>query len=168
MKRNPRERVQALAPFLAFDGDPYPVAVDGRVVWVIDGYTTSSRYPYAQNADLVAARGGSRSQQPAQLRAQQREGRRRCLRRLVTLYVNDPNDPVLQVWQSAFPDLFSDQADMPADLAEHLRYPEELFRLQTAAYSKYRLEGEQFFDREGAWSVALAAPEQPPQQRNST
>ena len=160
MIRNPRERVQKLAPFLSFDGDPYPVAFGDRVVWVIDGYTTSSRYPYGQNADLSQLAGGSGLNKALNYVRNSVKAVVDAYEGSVTLYVNDPNDPVLQVWQSAFPDLFSDQP-VPADLAEHLRYPEELFRLQTAAYSKYRLEGEQFFDREGAWSVALAAPEQP-------
>ena len=167
MKRNPRERVQALAPFLAFDGDPYPVAVDGRVVWVIDGYTTSSRYPYAQVADSSQLDDGAglnfslnyvRNSVKAVIDAYDGS---------VVFYINDEADPVLQVWQSAFPELFTPKADMPAELVEHLRYPEELFRLQTAAYSKYQLEGAAFYDRDGAWSVALAAPEQPPQRNTA-
>ena len=163
MLRNPRERVQTLAPFLSFDGDPYPVAIDGRVLWVIDGYTTSNRYPYGQGADSSQLDGGA--------------GLRRSLNYVrnsvkavvdaydgsVTMYVYDESDPVLQVWRSAFPDLFTPRSEMPAALVEHLRYPEELFRLQTAAYAKYRLDAAAFFDRDGAWSVALAAPDQPPQ-----
>ncbi|MDP2292895.1 MAG: UPF0182 family protein [Actinomycetota bacterium] len=168
MIRNPRERVQELAPFLAFDGDPYPVALDGRVVWVIDGYTTSSRYPYGQNADSSQLDNGAglkfglnyvRNSVKAVVDAY--DGG-------VTLYVNDPSDPVLQVWRSAFPDLFTAGDEMPDGLVDHLRYPEELFRLQTAAFSKYRLDSADFFDREGAWSVALAAPEQPPVRGNVT
>ncbi len=168
MIRNPRERVQELAPFLAFDGDPYPVALDGRVVWVIDGYTTSSRYPYGQTADSSQLENGAglkfglnyvRNSVKAVVDAY--DGG-------VTLYVNDPSDPVLQVWRSAFPDLFTAGDEMPEGLVDHLRYPEELFRLQTAAFSKYRLDSADFFDREGAWSVALAAPEQPPVRGNTT
>lgn len=168
MIRNPRERVQTLAPFLSFDGDPYPVALDGRVVWVIDGYTTSSRYPYGQTADSSQLDNGAglkfglnyvRNSVKAVVDAY--DGG-------VTLYVNDPSDPVLQVWRSAFPDLFTAGDEMPAELVDHLRYPEELFRLQTAAFSKYRLDSADFFDREGAWSVALAAPEQPPVRANTT
>ena len=167
MYRNPRERAQALAPFLAFDGDPYPVAVDGRVVWVIDGYTTSSRYPYGQVADSSQLDPGAglgfslnyvRNSVKAVVDAY--DG-------AVTFYVNDETDPVLQVWQSVYPNLFTAKDKMPAELVEHLRYPEELFRLQTAAYSKYQLDGAAFYDRDGAWSVALAAPEQPPQRNGA-
>ena len=161
MIRNPRERVQELAPFLSFDGDPYPVALDGRVVWVIDGYTTSSRYPYGQTADSSQLDDGAGLKFPLNYVRNSVKAVVDAYDGGVTLYINDPFDPVLQVWRSAFPDLFTPGEEMPEGLVDHLRYPEELFRLQTAAYSKYRLDKEDFFDREGAWSVALAAPEQP-------
>ena len=167
MIRNPRERVQTLAPFLSFDGDPYPVALDGRVVWVIDGYTTSSRYPYGQTADSSQLDDGAGLKFPLNYVRNSVKAVVDAYDGGVTLYVNDPADPVLQVWRSAFPDLFTSGDEMPAELIDHLRYPEELFRLQTAAFSKYRLDKEDFFDREGAWSVALAAPEQPPVRTNS-
>ena len=160
MIRNPRERVQKLAPFLSFDGDPYPVAYDGHVVWVIDGYTTSSRYPYGQGADLSQVDGGAGLNRPLNYVRNSVKAVVDAYDGSVVLYVNDSNDPVLQVWQSAFPDLFSNEP-VPEGLVDHLRYPEELLRLQTAAYSKYRLDGAAFFDRDGAWSIALAAPEQP-------
>jgi uncharacterized membrane protein (UPF0182 family) len=74
----------------------------------------------------------------------------------VTFYVVDDTDPILQAWQSAFPDLFTDLDDMPAELREHLRYPEDLFRVQTELYSKYQVDPADFFQRTGAWSVAQA------------
>jgi len=166
MIRNPRERVQALAPFLSFDGDPYPVALDGRVVWVIDGYTTSSRYPYAQGADLSQLDPGAGLKHSLNYVRNSVKAVVDAYDGSVTLYVNDRTDPVLQVWQSAFPNLFSSKP-VPAGLADHLRYPEEMFRLQTAAYSKYRLDASRFFERDGAWSVALAAPEQPPSAKST-
>ena len=160
MIRNPRERVQTVAPFLSFDGDPYPVALDGRVVWVIDGYTTSSRYPYGQTADSSQLDDGAGLKFPLNYVRNSVKAVVDAYDGGVTLYINDPSDPVLQVWKSAFPDLFTPIDQMPAGLVDHLRYPEELFRLQTAAFSKYRLGQDDFFDRIGAWSVALAAPEQ--------
>lgn len=159
--RDVRARAQKVAPFLTFDGDPYPVVSAGRIVWVIDGYTTSSRYPYSQFADsrdLVA--GGGLDQEFNYVRNSVKvtvdayDG-------TVSLYAMDDNDPVLQVWRSAFPDLFAPVTAMPDELVQHLRYPEELFRVQTAAYSKYRLDANDFFDRRGAWSVALAAAASP-------
>ncbi|MEQ1874865.1 MAG: UPF0182 family protein, partial [Ilumatobacteraceae bacterium] len=164
MLRNPRERVQALAPFLSFDGDPYPVAIDGRVLWVIDGYTTSNRYPYGQNADQSQLDSGAGLKRSLNYVRNSVKAVVDAYDGSVTLYVFDENDPVLQVWRSVFPDLFTPRSEMPEALVDHLRYPEELFRLQTAAYAKYRLDASAFFDRDGAWSVALAATDQPPQR----
>ncbi|MFM2077292.1 MAG: hypothetical protein RJA49_1182, partial [Actinomycetota bacterium] len=155
--RDVRARVEKVAPFLSFDGDPYPVVVDGRILWVIDGYSTSSRYPYGQFADsrdLVPGGGLDHAfnyiRNSVKATVDGYDGS-------VHLYAIDTADPVLQVWTSAFPDLFSPAASMPTGLPEHLRYPEELFRVQTGSYSKYRLDANDFFDRRGAWSVALAA-----------
>lgn len=154
--RNIRERVERATPFISYDGDPYPVALDGRVVWVIDGYTTSDRYPYAQNADRSQLTESSglgfdfnyiRNSVKAVVDAY--DG-------TMTFYVVDEFDPILRAWQSAFHDLFTPMSEMPPGLADHLRYPEELFRVQTAHYSKYRLSADRFFDRTGAWSVAQA------------
>lgn len=163
MLRNPRARVQELAPFLSFDGDPYPVAIGGRVLWVIDGYTTSSRYPYGQSADLSQLDSGAGLKHSLNYVRNSVKAVVDAYDGSVTMYVNDETDPILQVWRSVFPDLFTPKSDMPEELVKHLRYPEELFRLQTAAYAKYRLDPSAFFDRDGAWSVALAAPDQPPQ-----
>ena len=167
MLRSPRERVQELAPFLSFDGDPYPVAIDGRVLWVIDGYTTSNRYPYGQSADPSQLDSGAGLKRSLNYVRNSVKAVVDAYDGSVTMYVNDESDPVLQVWRSVFPDLFTPRSEMPTTLVEHLRYPEELFRLQTAAYAKYRLDASAFFDRDGAWSVALAAPDQPPQGSNS-
>ena len=163
--RDVRDRVHELAPFLSFDGDPYPVAVDGRVAWVIDGYTTSSRYPYAQRiggVQLTPDTGLSSSdnyvRNSVKAAVDAYDGS-------VILYVTDPNDPILEVWRSAFPDLFTEE--IPTELREHFRYPEDLFRVQTELYSKYQLDPENFFDRSGAWSVAQA-PTATPQERGQT
>ncbi len=154
--REVEDRVAKLAPFLEYDGDPYPVEVDGGVQWVIDAYTSSSRYPYAQrigNVQLSSSTGLSgsanyiRNSVKAVVDAYTGD---------VTFYVVDDTDPILQAWSSAFPKLFTDRADMPEELAEHLRYPEDLFRVQTDLYSKYQIAPADFFQRTGAWSVAQA------------
>ena len=163
MHRSPRDRVQELAPFLSFDGDPYPVVLDGRILWVIDGYTTSNRYPYGQNADQTQLDSGAGLKHSLNYVRNSVKAVVDAYDGSVTMYVYDESDPVLHVWRSVFPDLFTPRSEMPEGLVEHLRYPEELFRLQTAAYAKYRLDASAFFDRDGAWSVALAAPDQPPQ-----
>jgi uncharacterized membrane protein (UPF0182 family) len=148
------DRAQKLAPFLDYDGDPYPVVVDGGVVWVIDAYTSTSRYPYAQrigNVQLSRSTGLSASSNYI----------RNSVKTVVdaytgeiTFYAVDDEDPILRAWRSAFPDLFIDGAEMPDELREHLRYPEDLFRVQTELYSKYQIEPDRFFSRTGAWSVA--------------
>ncbi|MEI7547324.1 MAG: UPF0182 family protein, partial [Actinomycetota bacterium] len=158
--RNVSDRVAKIAPFLSLDGDPYPVAVGGRVLWVIDGYTTSNRYPYGENADLKQLGANSGLNHALNYVRNSVKAVVDAYDGSIILYAIDPTDPVLQVWRSAFPDLFTSFDKMPAELKAHLRYPEELFRIQTAAYSKYRLDPTTFFDRKGAWSVALAAPEQ--------
>jgi uncharacterized membrane protein (UPF0182 family) len=154
--RSVTDRVNKLAPFLDFDGDPYPVVVDGGVQWVLDAYTSSASYPYAQrigNVQLTRSTGLSssanyvRNSVKAVVDAYTGE---------VTFYVVDDSDPIVRAWRSAFPKLFTDQAQMPSDLRQHLRYPEDLFRAQTELYSKYQLGADDFFDRENAWSVADA------------
>ncbi|NNE12669.1 MAG: UPF0182 family protein [Ilumatobacter sp.] len=154
--RSVQDRVDKLAPFLDYDGDPYPVAVDGGVQWVIDAYTSTNRYPYAQrvgNVQLSDRTGISRDSNYI----------RNSVKAVVdaytgdvTFYVVDDADPILQAWRSAFPDLFTPIDEMPGELREHLRYPEDLFRVQTDLYSKYQIDAENFFRRTGAWSVAQA------------
>jgi uncharacterized membrane protein (UPF0182 family) len=158
--RDVRDRVAKVAPFLSLDNDPYAVVVKGRIVWVIDAYTTSSRYPYGEFADRTQLNAGSGLDHSFNYVRNSVKATVDAYDGSITLYSVDQSDPVLQVWSSAFPDLFAPSANMPAELVEHLRYPEELFRIQTAAYSKYRLDANDFFDRRGAWSVALAPPGQ--------
>ncbi|MCB0984688.1 MAG: UPF0182 family protein, partial [Ilumatobacter sp.] len=168
--RDPAKRVAAVAPWLTTDSSQYPAIVDKRLVWVIDGYTTSNRYPFGEPADTSQLAGGSglggnfnyvRNSVKATVNAYDGS---------ITLYAMDSAepDPVLEVWRSAFPDLFTPASEMPDTLREHLRYPEELFRVQTTAYSKYRLDAADFFARRGAWSVSLAPREQPTKNAVST
>ena len=164
--RSVNDRLAKLAPFLSYDGDPYPVALDDRVVWVVDAYTTTSRYPYAESvgeielsddSGLVPSDNYVRNSVKAVVDAYSGE---------VTLYVVD-EEPIIRAWQSAFPDLFTPFDDMPDGLRDHLRYPEDLFRVQTDRYSKYRIDPALFFEREGAWSVAQA-PGESPNDRSTT
>jgi uncharacterized protein len=167
--RNVRDRLDKLAPFLSYDGDPYPVVVDGRVKWVVDAYTETSRYPYAQRIgdDIQLTRDTGLSSDANYVRNSVKavvdayDGS-------VQFYVVDPNDPIIQAWEGAFGDLFTPGDQMPAELREHLRYPEDLFRVQTDVYSKYQLAPADFFQRRGAWSVAQAPPIDPRQSSAST
>ena len=159
-KRSVRDRVTTLAPFLSFDGDPYPVELGGRVLWVVDGYTTSNLYPYGQDGDRSGLDPNSGLNSPFNYIRNSVKATVDAYDGSVTFYVVDEVDPVLKVWESAFPGLFRPRSEMPEGLPAHLRYPEELFRVQTSAYSKYQLEPSDFFDRQGAWSVAQAPPSQ--------
>ena len=155
------DRVDKLAPFLDYDGDPYPVAVNGGVTWVLDAYTSTGRYPYAQsvgNVQLTRSTGIDRddnyTRNSVKVAVDAYTGE-------VTFYAMDSDDPILAAWSSAFGDLFTPVSEMPDELAEHLRYPEDLFRVQTDLYSKYQIPPEDFFQRTGAWSVAQAPSSQP-------
>jgi uncharacterized protein len=160
--RDVRDRVAKLAPFLRFDADPYPVAVDGRVKWVVDAFTTTSRFPNAQraNTDQLNASSGLnhtfnyvRNSVKAVVDAYTGE---------VTFYIVDPDDPIIEAWADVFPDLFAPISEVPDELADHFRYPEDLFRVQTNNYGRYRLENpNQFFNRDLSWNVAQAAESVP-------
>lgn len=166
--RSVRERVEKLAPFLSYDGDPYPVAVNGRVSWVVDAYSTSSRYPYGQRIGSVQLTNGSGVPRSANYIRNSVKAVVDAYDGRVTFYVIDDSDPVVMAWWSAFPDLFTPIEEMPEELRVHLRYPEDLFRVQTDVYSKYRLTPENFFQRVGAWSIAQAPAPGPRQGTETT
>jgi hypothetical protein len=154
INRDVEDRVRALAPFLEFDADPYPVVVDGRIQWIVDGYTTTSRYPYAQQAQVedVAGRSGLdrrfnyvRNSVKAVVDAY--EGS-------VTMYVVEPDDPIIQTYQRAFPDLFTTD-EPPEELRAHFRYPEDLFRVQSNMWGRYHIsDPDDFYNNNGAWVVS--------------
>jgi uncharacterized membrane protein (UPF0182 family) len=147
-------RVRSLAPFLDADADPYPVVADGRVTWMVDLYTTTSRYPYAQQAETDQLTAGSGLNHDLNYVRNSVKATVDAYDGTVTLYVVD-DDPIIAAYQDAFPNLFTPGDDMPDAVREHLRYPEDLFRLQTAAYGRYHLDDpDAFFTQEDAWRVA--------------
>ena len=148
MRRNIRDRVSRLAPFLALDHDPYLVVRDdGRLSWIIDAFTSSDSYPYSTHFEL-------------------NDNSINYLRNSVkvvvdaytgatTFYVFDEQDPVLAAYRRIFPQLFRDNSAMPKDLLRHIRYPEDLFQVQTAVYGLYHMTNPAvFFNREDLWTVA--------------
>ncbi|MEM9564199.1 MAG: UPF0182 family protein, partial [Actinomycetota bacterium] len=150
--RDIEDRVRLLAPFLRFDQNPYPVLVDGGVFWVIDAYTTTSDFPYAQSVQtgVGGQLGGGynyvRNSVKAVVDAYNGE---------VTMYVIDEEDPVIAAWSEAFPDLFTSGDEIPDSLREHLRYPEDIFTVQTDMWSSYVVgNARQFIEGALAWSVA--------------
>jgi uncharacterized membrane protein (UPF0182 family) len=148
MRRNIRERVAAVAPFLTFDQDPYMVVGnDGRLSWILDAFTVSSNYPYSTQYSL-----GDDSinymRNSVKVVVDAYTG-------ATTLYVFDSKDPILATYRRIFPSLFKDGAAMPADLHRHVRYPEDLFKVQAEVYGLYHMTNPQvFFNREDLWTVA--------------
>ncbi|MGO8758293.1 MAG: UPF0182 family protein [Terracidiphilus sp.] len=151
MRRNVLERVQTLAPFLAFDRDPYIVAgKDGRLSWIIDAYTYSATYPYSAQAAL--------EDQPINYIRNSVKAVVDAYDGTVTFYVFDKDDPILAAWRGIFPGLFKDASTMPADLRAHVRYPELLLSLQAQIYGLYHMtDPEVFFNREDLWNVPGAS-----------
>jgi uncharacterized membrane protein (UPF0182 family) len=148
------DRVTKLAPFLHADNDPYPVVVDGGVQWVVDLYTTTSRYPYGQMADTDQVSSSSGLDHRFNYVRNSVKATVDAYDGTVTLYVTDEDDPIIDAYRDAFPDLFTDEP-MPEPLQAHLRYPEDLFRIQTAAYARYHLaDPDDFFAQDDAWRVA--------------
>ena len=148
--RDIRARVEKLAPFLQFDADPYPVIVGGKTTWILDGYTTSDQYPYGE---LFSGSGGlagdvnyARNSVKATVDAY--EG-------TVKFYVIDPSDPIIQSYQKAFPDLFSKFSEMPDALRTHLRFPEDLFKLQSSVFATYHVtEARRFYSGNERWLLS--------------
>jgi uncharacterized membrane protein (UPF0182 family) len=169
--REPRERVEKVAPFLELDSDPYPAAIDGRIVWIIDGYTTSSGYPYSQSVDFGDATFDSQSRGVA-AQAQVNYIRNSVKATVdaydgtVTLYQFGDRDPVLETWNKAFGgDLIQPQSEISDELREHFRYPEDLFKVQRELLTRYHVtDAEEFFTREDYWEV----PADPAEAVNSS
>jgi uncharacterized membrane protein (UPF0182 family) len=138
------ERVTRLAPWLVLDHDPYPAVVGGRIVWILDGYTTSDHYPYSQPA---TARGINYIRNSVKVTVDAYDG-------TTTFYAFDAKDPVLAAWRRIFPGLVVDAAAMPADVRAHLRYPEDLFRVQAEVYKTYHMKDPQvFYNKEDQWAI---------------
>lgn len=153
--RDVRARVEELAPFLYWDADPYPVVIDGRVQYVMDGYTTTSQYPYAQRADTDQLSPRSGLNHPFNYVRNSVKAVVDTYEGTVTLYETEVDDPIIEAYRGAFPDLFTDFDEMPAELQGHLRYPEDLFNVQTTTWARYHITGPQdFYEQAGGWAVA--------------
>jgi uncharacterized membrane protein (UPF0182 family) len=142
--RNVRERAELALPFVRFDPDPYLVITDsGQLVWVLDAYTTTDRYPYSQRLDD----GTSYMRNSIKVTIDAYDGTLRA-------YLSDPGDPMVRMLARIYPGLLRPMTEMPADLRAHLRYPEDLFRVQTALYGTFHMtDPETFYHREDQWQV---------------
>ena len=148
MRRNLRERVQELAPFLTLDPDPYVVVGDdGRIYWLMDAFTTSNTYPYARRYQLA--------DEPINYIRNSVKVVIDAYTGATTLYVFDAQDPVIAAYRRVFPSLFVDAAAMPAELRAHVRYPELLLQVQAAVFGLYHMtDPDVFYNREDLWTVA--------------
>ena len=148
--RRVRERLQELAGFLEWDADPYLVITEaGRLVWMVDGYTTSDAHPYSRPVEVpdIGRVNYIRNSVKATVDAYDGE---------THLYVFAPDDPIISAYQRLFPDLFRPSADMPKDLRAHARYPETLFRIQAEIFRTYHmLDPQAFYNKEDIWDLAL-------------
>jgi hypothetical protein len=157
--RDVRERVEKAAPFLQWDGDPYAVVVDGRIKYVRDGYTTSNNYPYSQRIDFgdAARRTEIGSRGVATVGNYIRNSVKAVVDAYtgdVTLYAFDEQDPILKAWRKAFPSLFAPASDISPSLRAHLRYPEDLFSIQTWIYASYHIGNpDDFYSKEDFWAL---------------
>ncbi len=162
--REPRERVERVAPWLRLDGNPYPAVVDGRVKWIVDAYTVSDRYPYSQMEELgevtldslqtannVSSIGGGqvnyiRNSVKATVDAYDGS---------VDLYAWDEEDPLLRAWSSAFDNSVQPLSEIDGELMAHLRYPEDLFKVQRSVLSRYHVDDAgSFFTGQDFWAVS--------------
>ncbi len=165
------ERVSKIAPFLTFDRDPYIVIADGKVYWIADAYTTSDRYPYSEPVRLnggninyirnsvkvvVDAYHGS----VVFYRAEGPERSARGTEGPESPRGTDTDDPILKTYATIFPGIFRPLSEMPENLVSHLRYPEDIFTLQTAVYSVYHMDDPQiFYNKEDQWEIPAIAAE---------
>ncbi|MDO8657498.1 MAG: UPF0182 family protein, partial [Candidatus Levybacteria bacterium] len=144
--RNIKERVAKIAPFLTFDRDPYLVIAKGKMYWILDAYTSTNRYPYSQplplNGDKV-----NYIRNSVKAVVDTYDGQ-------VKFYQADLDDPIIKTYAKIFPKTFQKLEDIPKDLISHLRYPEDIFTLQTAIYTTYHMDDPQiFYNKEDQWEI---------------
>jgi uncharacterized protein len=161
--RTPKERVEAVAPWLTIDGDPYPAVVDGHVQWIVDAYTTTDYYPYSSRTTLGDTTSDSLTGQSRSVLAQDNQVNyiRNSVKATVDaydgtvkLYQWDTSDPVLKTWMKAFPGTVEPRSAISPQLMAHLRYPQDLFKVQRQLLTRYHVtDASTFYSGSEAWQV---------------
>jgi uncharacterized membrane protein (UPF0182 family) len=158
--RDPATRVQKVAPYLTLDSDPYPAVVNGHIVWIVDGYTTTNQYPYAAQRSLSTSIADTNTPAPAYATDQINYIRNSVKATVdaytgkVTLFAWDKTDPILQTWQKVFPSTVKPMSDMSGTLLSHVRYPEDLFKMQREILSTYHVtDAGSFYNGDDAWTT---------------
>ncbi|WP_235481044.1 UPF0182 family membrane protein [Frondihabitans sp. Leaf304] len=162
--RDPATRVKKVAPYLTLDGDPYPAVVDGKVLWIVDAYTTSDDYPYSDQQSLSNTVAADKSAQSA-FASDNINYIRNSVKATVdaysgkvTLFAWDKTDPILQTWQKVFPSTVKPMSEMSSTLLSHVRYPEDLFKMQRATLATYHVtDAGSFFSGDDAWAIPTDA-----------
>ncbi|MFI0411173.1 UPF0182 family protein [Actinomadura sp. 3N508] len=166
--RSPRQMVQKAAPWLTLDGDPYPAVVNGRILWIVDGYTTSNSYPYSEEMSLGDATRDTITDTRSAV-ARQADDHINYMRNSVKatvdaydgsvhLYQWDENDPITKTWMKVFDDTVQPRSSIPPELEAHFRYPQDLFKVQRKILTQYHVtDPGAFYNGEGFWEV----PEDP-------
>ncbi|MEV8337456.1 UPF0182 family protein [Leucobacter sp. NPDC077196] len=156
--RNPVDRVQKVAPYLTIDKAPYASVVDGRVVWIVDGYTTSNDYPYSETSDMnaltVDADAAERDPlgKPINYIRNSVKATVDAYDGSVSLYAWDTEDPLLKSWSKIFPDTLKDVSEMSGDLLSHVRYPSDMFKVQRSMLGEYHVtNADAFYSAEDKW-----------------
>ncbi|MFH8613919.1 UPF0182 family protein [Streptomyces sp. NPDC017979] len=172
--RTPKERVEAVAPWLTIDGDAYPAVVEGRIQWIVDAYTTTNGYPYASRTTLGDTTADSLTTSQRAVVAQQNQVNyiRNSVKATVDaydgsvkLYQWDTKDPVLKTWMKAFPGTVKPKGDISPELKSHLRYPQDMFKVQRELLTRYHVtEPDQFYSGSDAWQV----PDDPTNKKDTS
>jgi uncharacterized membrane protein (UPF0182 family) len=162
--RDPAERVQRVAPWLILDGDPYPAVIDGKITWMLDGYTATNFYPYSTRTSLNTATADSLNQTSTALRVQSAASVNYVRNSVkatvdaydgtVSIYAWDESEPILKSWSNAFPGTVKPRSAMPAEVVNHVRYPEDLFKIQREILSKYHVkDAGAFYGGQDFWII---------------
>ena len=161
--RDPRERVEKVAPWLTTDSETYPAVVDGRIKWIVDGYTTLDSFPYSQSESLTEATADALNAEGTQQRLiSDRVGYIRNSVKAtvdaydgsVEVYEFDTEDPVLKAWEGVFPGVVKPEAEISDELRAHFRYPQDMFKVQRSILARYHVDDPRvFFNNDAFWSV---------------
>ncbi len=144
--RNIVDRASTIAPFLEYDSDPYIVVDNGRLYWIIDAYTTDSRYPYSQPFNNETGQNYIRNSVKVVIDAYNGN---------TNFYVFDKGDPIIQTYEKAFPGMFKDSSELPPGLRKHIRYPEDLFKIQSKMFATFHMTDPQvFYNKEDLWTIS--------------
>lgn len=169
--RNIHERLQKVAPFITFDSDPYVAVVDGRMLWIVDGFTTTDRYPYSEPMPLITS---TQADNQSHVTVQRVNYIRNSVKAVIDAYDGTiklyaiGDDPIVHCWQAIFPEIFRPASEMSDQLRAHLRYPEDLFRIQARAYQMYHMtDPNTLYNKEDLWETVNQNDEENPLEMDS-